>query len=249
MSKRVVLITGGAQGIGEAIVRSFVQAGEQVVFIDVNEEKGLSLLAQLREMSGHAHFICADVAKADDVKRVIKEIETKFGNLHVLINNAGVSWFHPLEEIEIETFDRILAINLRGPFLLAKFAAPLIKKSVQQNGEGAIINIASTRALMSEPHNEAYAASKGGLLALTHALANSLGPAIRVNAICPGWIDTTGGKDIRPEDHSQHPVGRVGTPCDIAEACRFLASEAAGFITGQKIVIDGGMTIKMQYVE
>lgn len=132
-------------------------------------------------------------------------------------------------------------------------AAPLMKRS----GGGAMINIASTRALQSEPNTEAYAASKGGVLALTHALAVSLGPdRIRVNAVSPGWIDVTEWKKaalrkaahLTEADHAQHPVGRVGHPDDIASACVFLASDEAGFVTGQNLVIDGGMTVKMIYV-
>jgi NAD(P)-dependent dehydrogenase (short-subunit alcohol dehydrogenase family) len=144
----------------------------------------------------------------------------------------------------VADWDRVLAVNLRGPFLCARDTAPLLRRA----GSAVIINIASTRALMSEPDNEAYAASKGGLLALTHALANSLGPAIRVNAIAPGWIHTR-GEPLRPEDHAQHPVGRVGRPEDVAQACLFLATAESAFMTGQCLVLDGGMTIKMIYRE
>ena len=131
---------------------------------------------------------------------------------------------------------------------------------MRRAGGGAIINIASTRALMSEPDTFAYSASKGGLLALTHSLAISLGPIIRVNAISPGWIDTSGWRRgeagqapareaLRPIDHAQHPAGRVGRPEDVAWACTFLASDLAGFITGQNLIVDGGMTVKMIYVD
>jgi NAD(P)-dependent dehydrogenase (short-subunit alcohol dehydrogenase family) len=171
-------------------------------------------------------------------------VERQFGQLHILVNNAGISQFSPVEQLSVDNWDSILNVNLRGPFLCSQAAAPLMK----QAGFGSIINISSTRALMSEPGNEAYAASKGGLLSLTHALANSLGPAIRVNAICPGWIHVSDAP-IRPEDHDQHPVGRVGKPDDIAHACVFLASEESSFMTGQRLVIDGGMTIKMIYEE
>lgn len=165
--------------------------------------------------------------------------------LHVLVNNAGLSWFGPLEEFSVAQFDRVLAVNLRGPYLCARYAAPLLRAA----GEGAIINIASTRAIMSEPGGEAYGASKGGILALTHALAISLGPAVRVNAIAPGWIDVA-GEPLSAADHAQHPVGRVGCPGDIARACFFLGDPSeSGFMTGQTMVIDGGMTRKMIYLE
>jgi NAD(P)-dependent dehydrogenase (short-subunit alcohol dehydrogenase family) len=127
-------------------------------------------------------------------------------------------------------------------FLMAKHAAPHLRRT-----RGAIVNIASTRALQSEPDSEPYAASKGGVVALTHALALSLGPRVRVNCVSPGWIDTRAAKLSRA-DHAQHPVGRVGRPEDVAELVAFLLSDAAGFATGQNYVLDGGMTRKMIYV-
>lgn len=146
----------------------------------------------------------------------------------------------------------VLATSLTGPLLRSKYAALHLAKQ-----KGCIANITSTRAHMSEPDTEAYSASKGGLLALTHALAISLGPAIRVNAVSPGWIDVNAWQkaskrhapDLRPEDHAQHPADRVGKPEDIAEMVLFLCSEAAGFITGQEFIVDGGMTRKMIYAE
>jgi NAD(P)-dependent dehydrogenase (short-subunit alcohol dehydrogenase family) len=146
----------------------------------------------------------------------------------------------------------MIATNLTGMFLTTKHAAAELRK-----GRGAIVNIASTRALQSEPNTEAYAASKGGIVALTHALAMSLGPAVRVNCISPGWIDVSEWKkpsqrkaaELRPEDHAQHPAGRVGTPLDIGKLALYLLSSDAGFITGQNFVVDGGMTRKMIYEE
>jgi NAD(P)-dependent dehydrogenase (short-subunit alcohol dehydrogenase family) len=158
--------------------------------------------------------------------------------------------FDPIQEISIETFDRILATNLRAPFILAKMALPLFKSSIELGKKPCIINIASTRALMSEPNNEAYSASKGGVVALTHALANSLGPNIRVNCVSPGWIEMNNYEALKETDHKQHLVGRVGLGKDIAEMCWFLSqNEKSGFITGQNFVVDGGMTKKMIYEE
>jgi NAD(P)-dependent dehydrogenase (short-subunit alcohol dehydrogenase family) len=165
-----------------------------------------------------------------------------FGRLDALINNAGLAnpADPPLEKLRLADWNRRLAVNLTGAFLMTKHCVPHLRRA-----RGAIVNIASTRALQSEPDTEAYAASKGGLVALTHALAMSLGPQIRVNCVSPGWIAK---KPVRKKDHAQHPVGRVGRPQDVAELAAFLVSERAGFITGQNFVVDGGMTRKMIYV-
>jgi NAD(P)-dependent dehydrogenase (short-subunit alcohol dehydrogenase family) len=246
---KTVVVTGGAQGIGMAITRAFVQAGARVVFADVDTEAGLELAAEIRQQEAEFQFTKADVAKEEDVLRLFKSA----GPVDVLINNAGINDVQPMQDRAVDAWDRVLAVNLRGAYLCAKTAAPHMPEG------GAIINIASTRAFMSEADSEPYSASKGGIIALTHSLAISLAAKrIRVNAISPGWIDVSSYKkqsarrqeDLRPVDHAQHPCGRVGRPEDIAEACLFLAdSSRAGFITGQNLSIDGGMTVKMIYAE
>ena len=172
------------------------------------------------------------------------EIIKEYKRVDILINNAGRGCFNPLLELGIEEWDSILQLNLRAAFVASQeFARYHISGS-----RGRIINIASTRYLMSEPGGEAYAASKGGLVSLTHALAVSLGKEkITVNAISPGWIETKVYDALSVTDHAQHPSGRVGRPEDIARACLFLADPASDFITGENIVIDGGMTKKMIY--
>ena len=145
-----------------------------------------------------------------------------------------------MHKLPLAEWNRRIGVNLTGPFLMAKHAAPHLRRS-----RGAIVNIASTRALQSEPDTEPYAASKAGLVGLTHALAMSLGPDVRVNCISPGWI---AHQRVRKKDHAQHPVGRVGRDEDVAELVAYLISDAAGFVTGQNFVIDGGMTKKMIYV-
>lgn len=230
--EKTVAITGAARGIGRAIAAAFAAEGAHVFALDIDRAEPLPGVT----------FVQGDVSDEGAVQAFLEEVGSV---LHVLVNNAAITGMGPLESVPVATFDRVLAINLRGPYLTARYAAPLLREA----GEAAIINIASTRALMSEPGGEAYGASKGGLLALTHALANSLAPHIRVNAISPGWINTT-GEPLSQADHDQHLVGRVGVPADIAQACLFLASpELSSFMTGQNIVIDGGMTMKMIYVE
>lgn len=249
---KVALISGAGQGIGRAIAVRFAQEGAAVAIFDVDEEAGAEAVAEVEGLGGRALFVPGDVSREEDCQRVAAAAVDRFGALHVVVHNAGIGGFGPLWAPDaLARWDRVLAVNLRGAYLLARAAVPYL----QAAGGGAMILIASTRALMSEPHTEAYAASKGGLVALTHALAVSLGPAIRVNCISPGWIDTSAWRkfrerhepELRPIDHAQHPVGRVGRPEDVAAACVFLASEESGFMTGQNLVLDGGMTIKMIY--
>ena len=250
---RVAVVTGGAQGIGKAVCQALGREGAAVAIADVDAEAGAETLEELRSEGIEADFFATDVANPEEVRALFVGTHRRFGDVHVLVNNAGIGWTVPLERLEVADFDRVIAVNLRGALLAAKYALPYMKAS-----GGAIVNIVSTRAFMSEPDTESYAASKGGLLALTHALAISLGRyRIRVNAISPGWIDTSGWKkraNRRPArlseiDHSQHPAGRVGIPEDIARAVLFLADPEAGFITGANLVIDGGMTVKMIYAE
>ena len=247
----VVLVTGGAQGIGRAIVQAFAQAGARLVVADIDEVAGQETVRD-QATHGRARYVRCDVGKPQEVEALMENIAALEGQLDVLVNNAGIMISQPPDELPVEAWDRVLNVNLRGPFLCVKYGLPLLLKGTNPS----VINIASTRALMSEPHTEAYSASKAGLLGLTHALAISLGPRIRVNAVVPGWIDVSAWKrsdltlqePLTEEDHCQHPVGRVGRPQDIAAACLYLASEEASFITGQYLVADGGMTVKMIYV-
>ena len=169
-----------------------------------------------------------------------------------LVNNAGFMIRKPIEELSLEEWNRVIGTNLTGAFLCSRECAPHLRSR-----KGAIVNMSSTRRIMSEPDTESYAASKGGIFALTHALSISLGPDVRVNSISPGWIDVTPWQKesarepekLSKADHAQHPVGRVGVPLDIATLVEYLLSAQSGFITGQDFVVDGGMTKKMLYVE
>ena len=251
---KVAAITGAGQGIGRGVAFGFADAGYAVSLCDQDEEAGLEALAKVRERGAKAIFMRTDVAEEKQVHRWIDATVTELGCPDVLINNAGILRNRPFLELKAEDFDRVIAINLRGTFLCAQAAA---KRMIERGSGGAIINMASTRAFMSEPGTEAYTASKGGIVALTHGMAISLGPhGIRVNSVSPGWIETRDWQyspraetPVHSErDRLQHPVGRVGRPEDIAEACRFLA-EHASFMTGQNITLDGGMTVKMIYEE
>ncbi|WP_274363622.1 SDR family NAD(P)-dependent oxidoreductase [Paenibacillus thermotolerans] len=251
---KVAAITGGAQGIGRNLAMRFAARGYAVSICDVDKAAGFEVIRAIRRMGGKAMFFAADVAKEEDVERWIRLTVEELGGLHALINNAGIGRSGSMLELPIADWDRVIGVNLRGTFLCSRIAA----RVMAGNGGGAIVNISSTRALMSEPDTEAYAASKGGILALTHAMAVSLGPHnIRVNAVLSGWIETRdwqfserAQQPVHSErDRLQHPVGRVGTPDDISEACLYLVSDKAGFITGQRLVIDGGMTVKMIYEE
>lgn len=253
-TNKTVLITGGAQGIGLGMAQAFAKAGANTVITDKDREAGDEAVRRLQQEGLQVEFILCDVAEEKEVRELVRQVGEKYKQLDALVNNAGIAdpFVGPLQELDMAVFDRVLAVNLRGPLLCAKHALPLLAKAEHP----AILNISSTRAFMSEPNTFPYSASKGGLEALTHSLAVSLTQeSVRVNAIAPGWVEVgdwqKASERYAPqhstEDKNQHPVGRVGMPQDIAEAALFLCSDKAGFITGQSLAIDGGMTVKMIY--
>lgn len=241
---RTAIITGAAGGIGRHLSRAYAERGASVVLTDTPDSSGAALTAELTEAGFAALFVAADLTDAEAASLIVRRATAWTGRVDILVHNAGIGvWKSPLE-LSLEEWDRVININLRGAFLCGREAA----KAMKAGGGGDIVNIASTRALQSEPNSEAYAASKGGILALTHALAVSLGPdGIAVNAISPGWIETGDYDALRPEDHRQHPSGRVGRPDDIVKACLYLTDPDGGFVTGTNLVVDGGMTRKMIY--
>lgn len=231
-SSRIALVTGGARGIGAAISARLVQDGCSVVIAD-------------RERPRHPppgiRAVLCDVSDEASVNRLIDGIRTTEGRLDLLVCNAGVSIHKAIGDLSLAEWSRVIGTNLTATFLLVRAAERLLRAA-----KGAVVTIASTRARMSKANTEAYAASKGGLVALTHALAISLGPEVRVNCISPGWIETKGDAP-RPADHAFHPVGRVGVPDDVAALAAFLAGPDSGFITGSEFIVDGGVTRQMIY--
>jgi NAD(P)-dependent dehydrogenase (short-subunit alcohol dehydrogenase family) len=232
-SQKAALVTGGAQGIGRAIALHLAGRGWRVAIADLKGGRDAGIYA-----------LRCDVAREPAVRECVRRVVKRFGRLDALVNNAGITGARtgPLEKLSLREWNRRIGVNLTGVFLMSKHAAAHLRRA-----RGALVNIASTRALQSEPESEAYAAAKGGVVSLTHALALTLGPQVRVNCVSPGWIDTT-GKPIPRAEHLQHPAGRVGRPLDVAALVEFLLSERSAFVTGQNFVIDGGMTKKMIYI-
>ncbi|WP_456289992.1 glucose 1-dehydrogenase [Paenibacillus sp. AK002] len=242
---KTVVITGAANGIGRGLAEAYAASGARVIVSDVHEEQGNLTANTLKDQGFHAVFIPCDVRKEEEIKRLMDQADQYGGTIDILINNAGVSRWKSPYELTVEEWDDVINTNARSCFLATREAAAYMKKS--GNG-GAVVNISSTRSIMSEPNSEAYAASKGAIVALSHAMAVSLGPdGIRVNCISPGWIETGDYEVLRSEDHKQHPAGRVGIPADIAKACFYFTDPENDFVTGSHLVVDGGMTRKMIY--
>ncbi|MCM2674199.1 SDR family NAD(P)-dependent oxidoreductase [Alkalicoccobacillus plakortidis] len=245
MNNRVVLVTGAGNGIGAEVSSAFAKQGDRVIVTDLNEADAKRTQKQIVDAGGQATAYTCDVSKPEQIQSLMNWIDKTFGRLDVCINNAGISkWISPLE-LSVEDWDKVMNTNARGTFLCSREAAKMMK---EQNQGGSIVNISSTRAAMSEPNSEAYAASKGAIVSLTHALAASLQEeGIQVNSISPGWIHTGDDSELREIDHNQHFSKRVGEPSDIARACLFLTDPKNTFITGENLTIDGGMTKKMIY--
>lgn len=220
---KVAVVTGAAQGIGRCIAEEFQKAGAHVCIIDRQEGN---------------HFV-GDIADKQVLEQFAQEVIAKHGHVDYLINNA-LPLMKGIDECSYEDFQYAMSVGVTAPFYLAKLFA-------RHFAEGAaIVNISSSRDRMSQPQTESYTAAKGGIAALTHALAVSFAGRVRVNSISPGWIDTSYTVYEGP-DASQQPAGRVGNPLDIANMVLFLCSDKAGFITGENICIDGGMTRQMIY--
>lgn len=228
--QRVALVTGGAKGIGAGIVARLASDGWRVVLAD----------QEAASVPGVRAVVC-DVGDEVQVAALIRSIAATERRLDGLVSNAGFMIRKPIADLTLAEWTAVLTTNLTSTFLLVRTAETLLREA-----NGAVVTIASTRAHMSEPNTESYSASKGGLVALTHALAISLGPDVRVNCVSPGWIFTKGPVPTE-EEHEFHPAGRVGKVADIAAMVAFLLGPESGFVTGSEFMVDGGVTRKMIY--
>ena len=242
---RRVFVTGAGHGIGRAIVEAFVEAGDRVAFCDIDPVRG----EEVAQRTG-ARFFALDVCDKEALECAVSALLEEWGDLDVVVNNVGIGGFEPITTTTVEHFEQVLNTNLRSAFITSRMMAIHRAGQGATNPYGRIVNLCSTRYLQSEPHSEAYAASKGGIWSMTHALAVSLAPYhITVNCIAPGWISVQEDEILRPEDHAFHLSGRVGRAEDIARTCLFLCDAKSDFINGQCITVDGGVTKKMIYPE
>lgn len=251
-SNKTAVITGAGSGIGEATAREFATEGGHAVVADLNAAHAEAVAASIRLAGGNALAVAGDVTLADDAKRITEQALAAFGGIHYLCCSAGLQTYGTVESTDEATWDRTLDVNLKGMFLMAKYCIPEIRRQ----GGGAVVNITSVQAIQTQKNVSAYAASKAGVIALTKSMAMDYATEnIRVNCICPGSVDTPllrfGAAQHGPVEEvlkswgNQHPIGRIGQPQEIAKTVLFLFSEDAGFILGQAIVVDGGLTSRL----
>ncbi len=249
LEEKVAIVTGGCSGIGSSIAETFAREGAQVIIGDIRQDQ--RTLARINANGGTVAFVQTDVRKSQDVQNLVDKTIANYGTIDVVCNDAGIELIRPLTQTTEEEWNNVLDTNLKGTFLVSKFALPhLMKKK-----KGSIINIASQLGLVGLERWAAYCASKGGVIMLTKAMALEYGTyGIRVNCICPGAIETPMMErelelEKNPEEAkknfiSLHPIGRLGKPEEIAEAALFLASDRSSFITGSALVVDGGFTTR-----
>jgi len=249
---KVAIVTGAASGIGRACARLFAAEGAAVVLADWDAAGGDEAAAEIVAAGGRARFQHVDVSSEDDASTLVGAAQSSFGSVDILVNNAGIMPDGSLLTQTVEEWDRVMAVNLKGMFLCARAAVPAMRERGEGHS-GGIVNTASPTGLLGYPDLVAYSTSKGGVLAFTRALAVELAPAIRVNAVVPGtvntgilqkYLETVDDRDaVLRAFAAQHPMGRVGEPEDVARAALFLASDDAAFITGSSLVVDGGLSI------
>lgn len=241
---KVCLITGGAQGIGEACARLFLEEGARVVLVDIHKEKGESLQSQLQAQGHEVLFVTSDIGNKVKVDSLISHVLESYGRIDVLISNAGIFKAAPFLEVTEADFDEVLRVNLKGAFLIGQAVARVMKTQ----GGGAIVHMSSVNGVLAIPEIASYNVSKGGLNQLTRAMALALADdGIRVNAVAPGTIATElankavlTSEEARQKILGRTPMKRLGNPAEVAHVVAFLASDAASYITGEVITVDGG---------
>lgn len=249
---KVAIVTGAGKGIGWGIAKVFSGEGAKVVVVDWDEEAGETRAEEIRQSGGDAIFVNCDVSNEEQVKAMVQATIDKYGRIDVLVNNAGIGVYKTVLETTSDDWDHCLAVNLKGVFLCSKYAIP----HMQAVGKGVIVNISSVHSHATVNGVAPYAASKGGITALTRNMAIDYGPAIRVNAIAPGWVLTPliqsifDGYDDPAEQQrlveQRQVMKRIGRPEDIGHAAAFLASDEASFITGTQLFVDGGLTAQLE---
>jgi NAD(P)-dependent dehydrogenase (short-subunit alcohol dehydrogenase family) len=252
LENKIAIVTGAGKGIGWGIATVFSKEGAKVVIVDWDEEAGEKTAEQIRQSGGDAFFVKCDVSNEEQVKAMVQATIDKYGQIDVLVNNAGIGGPKSVLEATSNDWDRVLAVNLKGVGLCSKYAIP----HMQAVGKGAIINISSVHSHATRRRQAPYAASKGAVTALTRNMALDFAPAIRVNVIAPGWVLTPSVLSIfdRYDDpveqrrlvEEAQPMKCLGRPEDIGHAAAFLASDEASFITGTELFVDGGLTAELE---
>lgn len=246
-TNKVCVVTGGALGIGRCMTQEFAKLGAKVAFVDMNEAAGKENLELIQKAGGEAFFFHGNIGEEQVLRDFVQEVVSVYGSVDYLINNACLTRGGIRNKCRYDLFNYVLQVGVTAPYFLTLLFLPHF------NPGASIVNIASTRAFQSQPNTESYTAAKGGILALTHALAASLAGKVRVNCISPGWIDTGEYYDASyvpnhsEADRLQHTVKRIGHPMDIVRAVLFLCSDENSFINGQNLIVDGGMSTLMIY--
>jgi NAD(P)-dependent dehydrogenase (short-subunit alcohol dehydrogenase family) len=250
LERRAAIVTGGAMGIGRAVVECLLREGASVLLVDINDDAGRATAAALAQPPARLAFWRADIAKAGDAAAAVAAAVAQFGGVDILVNNAGIQAYGGPADTTEEVWDRVMAVNLKGQWLMSKYAIPEMLK----RGKGAIVNVASVQGLASPRNSVAYSTSKHGMIGLTRTMAVDLAAqGVRVNCVCPGTVDTPLVRWVINQDadpaklekvlNQMHPIGRIAQPKEIAEVVVFLAGDRASFMTGSIVTVDGGLLV------